>query len=214
MLTLLTAGSSRHRAPALSMAVSSSSDDAQLIRLTERWVEGVVVAHDLCPFAAAVRRHTRYSVCRSADPLPTFETELSELRAIDPAVAATTLVLLPGDEFASFEALMELQPDVQDLADELGGASVQVLPFHPHATYAEEDDLEDAFDFSTRSPVPMLHLLREADVHAAEDSWLARGGSPIQERNAAYLRGMGFAKAAAIRAAAIEGQSGGSRNSL
>ena len=214
MLTLLTAASRRHRALAPSMAASSSSDDAKLIRLTERWVEGFVVGHDLCPFAAAVRRHTRYAVCRAADPLPAFESELRDLRAIDPAVAATTLVLLPGDEFGGFEALMELQPDVQDLADELGGpggAGVQVLPFHPQATYAEEDELHDAFDFTTRSPVPMLHLLREADVHAAEDSWHARGGSPIQERNAAYMRGLGYDTAAAIRAAAIEA-SGGSQS--
>ena len=61
----------------------------------------------------------------------------------------------------------------------------------------------DAFDFSTRSPVPMLHLLRQADVDAGEEQWFAQGGLPIQERNAAYLRGMGYEQAAALRAAAL-----------
>ena len=95
--------------------MAASSDDARLIRLTARWVEGVVVAHDLCPFAAAVRRHTRYAVCRASDPLSVFGPELRDLRGVDPAVAATTLVLLPGEDFEGFEALMELQPEVRPL---------------------------------------------------------------------------------------------------
>ena len=72
----------------------------------------------------------------------------------------------------------------------------------------EEDEAQeaaqlDAFDFSTRSPVPMLHLLRQADVDAGEEQWFSQGGLPIQERNAAYLRGIGYEQAAALRAAAL-----------
>jgi len=205
--TLALAASLTARSPH-AVSMHGSQPDEALVAATQRWIEGVIVAHNLCPFAAAVRPHTRYVVCR-AHTMETFEAELRRLDAVDPAKAATTLVLLPGDEFAAFADLMVLQPDVQELADELG-ADVQALPFHPLATYSAagedeevEDDEGDAFDFSTRSPVPMLHLLRQADVDAGEEQWFAQGGLPIQERNAAYLRGMGYEQAAALRAAAL-----------
>ena len=215
--TLVLAASLTARSPH-TVSMHGSHPDAALVAATQRWVDGIIVGHNLCPFAAAVRPHTRYVVCR-AHTMETFDAELRRLAAVDPAKAATTLVLLPGQEFAEFAGLMVLQPDVQQLADEMG-ADVQILPFHPLATYGaagededEDEDVDedeeaqaaqlDAFDFSTRSPVPMLHLLRQADVDAGEEQWFSQGGLPIQERNAAYLRGIGYEQAAALRAAAL-----------
>ena len=220
---LVLAASLTARSPC-TVSMHGSQPDAALVAATQRWVDGIIVGHNLCPFAAAVRPHTRYVVCRT-HTMETFDDELRRLDAVDPAKAATTLVLLPGEEFAEFAGLMGLQPDVQQLADEMG-ADVQILPFHPLATYGaagddededdgdedededEEDEAQeaaqlDAFDFSTRSPVPMLHLLRQADVDAGEEQWFSQGGLPIQERNAAYLRGIGYEQAAALRAAAL-----------
>eukprot|EP00908_Phaeocystis_cordata_P013403 Transcript_24463.p1 GENE.Transcript_24463~~Transcript_24463.p1 ORF type:complete len:254 (+),score=99.83 Transcript_24463:46-762(+) len=216
----------RHPPVSLTQTLGSSSSDAELVAVTKRWVAGMVVGHNLCPFAGPVRDHTRYVVCRSRT-LETFEAELRRLHAVDPDEPATTLILLPGDEFfAEFAALMELQPAVQDLAEPMG---IQILPFHPLASYddeyeeEEEEEVEeeeeeeghglpsehaarDASDFSGRSPVPMLHLLREADVYASEDDWFSRGGVPIQQRNAAYLRGLGYQQVEALRAAVLAGE--------
>ena len=88
-------------------------------------------------------------------------------------------------------------------------ANIQVVPFHPEAEYASDDeDSEeesasqqeegarppshgpggDAAEYVTRSPVPLLHLLRTSDVERAEKSW---SGPDIPEANASRLRGMG-----------------------
>ena len=77
-------------------------------------------------------------------------------------------------------------------------AHVQVVPFHPAATYSEAPGL-DAADFATRSPVPLLHLLRQSDVEAAEAAHPDSGG--IATQNAARLRGEGAARLAALLAA-------------
>ena len=77
-------------------------------------------------------------------------------------------------------------------------------------TYATKNDFEnDDFDFFTenttdavdpadytgRSPHPVLHLLRQSDVDAADESWFERGpGDDIRAKNAALLRGMGESK--------------------
>eukprot|EP00320_Phaeocystis_rex_P005273 CAMPEP_0119072248 /NCGR_PEP_ID=MMETSP1178-20130426/58245_1 /TAXON_ID=33656 /ORGANISM="unid sp, Strain CCMP2000" /LENGTH=85 /DNA_ID=CAMNT_0007054241 /DNA_START=284 /DNA_END=538 /DNA_ORIENTATION=+ len=75
----------------------------------------------------------------------TFDDELKRLCAVDPKQAATTLVLLPGEEFADFASLMRLQPEVQQLADDML-ADVQILPFHPLATYGPASDEEEEED--------------------------------------------------------------------
>ena len=84
-------------------------------------------------------------------------------------------------------------------ADDTSQPIIQLLAFHPLAEFGELPD--DAADLSMRSPYPILHLLRDSDVSAAEEQWEqqhAPGVAPsIQERNAALLRGMGYEVAAA-----------------
>ena len=98
---------------------------------------------------------------------------------------------------------MELQGMAEAVADTEAEAPVQVLAFHPHAMYS--DNL-DAADWSTRSPWPLLHLLRDNDVDRAEARWVAQhkpGIAPsIQERNQAWLRGRGYNECATEAAAA------------
>jgi len=50
----------------------------------------------------------------------------------------------------------------------------------------------DPADYTGRSPHPVLHLLRQSDVDAADDLWeKTHPGDDIRRRNAAALRGMG-----------------------
>ena len=68
-----------------------------------------------------------------------------------------------------------------------------MLAFHPEAEFELEGDPADV---SMQSPFPMLHLLRDADVAAAEQTWAERHAPneppSIQERNAAFFRGLGL----------------------
>jgi hypothetical protein len=57
----------------------------------------------------------------------------------------------------------------------------------------------DPADYTGRSPHPVLHLLRQSDVDAADESWFDKGpGDDIRARNAALLRGMGEGKLRAM----------------
>lgn len=163
------------------------------------WVDRFVVQHQVCPFAAAARSALRVATCDGgeADAAAAFARELALLLAQPAEQPATTLLLLTGPDFSRFEDLMAAQ-EAAEQAAEREEARVLVLAFHPDATYGESP--ADAADVAMRSPTPMLHLLREADVEAAEAEWLERHGTPpnIQERNAAYLRGMGYERARAL----------------
>jgi len=177
----------------------SATSDAEIIEQTERWLDGFVIALNLCPFAKGARKETKVVVCRgdSSRAASVVMRELRALRAIDLNKRGTTLIVLP--HFREFEALMDFQVQAEALA-ETGDASagVQLLAFHPNAQFNAHftDVQEDPADVSMRSPWPMLHLLRDADVVAAEERWAAahapEEAPPIQEQNAAYLRGLGL----------------------
>jgi len=174
--------------------------EEEAIKLTLKWLDNFIIRHQLCPFAAPVRRHTRTVVCMAMGDgaaATLLRQECTVLRAIDSATPATTLVVLP--RIGDFEDLMDLQVRAEAMANEDEAASaVQFLAFHPQAEFGEHD----AADFSMRSPLPMLHLLRDDDVVAAEEEWEqqhAPGPTPgIQERNAALLRGMGYTAVAEL----------------
>jgi hypothetical protein len=97
---------------------------------------------------------------------------------------------------------MEVHERSEALAKEVS-SNIQVVPFHPEALFDDDDDEGrddeatrrdsppvDAAQYVTRSPVPLLHLLRTSDVDKAERAWT---GPSIQESNADRLRGMGVA---------------------
>ena len=50
----------------------------------------------------------------------------------------------------------------------------------------------DPADYTGRSPHPVIHLLRQCDIDAADEAWYEQGpGDDIRAKNAALLRGMG-----------------------
>jgi hypothetical protein len=64
-------------------------------------------------------------------------------------------------------------------------------------TLGEEFDtvcVQDPSEFVSRSPFPVLHLLRQADVDSAESGWVSLGRLPgdIPEANSSLLRGLGW----------------------
>ncbi len=72
---------------------------------------------------------------------------------------------------------------------ELGYDGVyQLATFHPDYCF-DGADLDDAANYSNRSPYPMVHVLREASVERA----IAFYGdtAAIPERNIAYLTALG-----------------------
>ena len=154
------------------------------------WLESVVVGLNLCPFAAPVLRAdgVRISVGEGETAEDGVQLALEEavrlLEDVDPSVS-TTLVALPrGAE--DFERFLDIVATVEDALEEAGaGGVLQVATFHPDYQF-EGTEPEDVTNYTNRAPVPILHLLREADVEEAVDSHPDPEGIP--ERNMARLR--------------------------
>ena len=160
---------------------------------TRRWLERAVIGLNLCPFAKAphVKGQIHYAVCLGggrAELLAALRAELQALAAADPQARETTLLVVP-DQFADFLDFNDFLDDAEALLDELDLQGVlQIAPFHPRFQFAgtEPDDITNA---TNRSPYPTLHLLREASVDRAVDSFPE--AEAIFETNMATLEKLG-----------------------
>lgn len=301
----------RTAASASARSASDAEDDTAVAERVERetraWLDTIVMGLNLCPFARAALPGTTVQVTHAVT-LEALRLEIRDallvLRDAPVAEAATTLIVLSPRSVnalgaATFEGFMEgarvvaeqearrltesLPDDVTEQLD-LVGDLVEIVPFHPRATFGEtdpsaedevgsggyictfldtgppvddtavssdppdeaalrkmiaehaamrggadtradwkranaaggkndvdEDDDHDASfsdnttnavdpaDYTGRSPHPVLHLLRQSDVDAADESWFDKGpGDDIRARNAALLRGMGEGKLRAM----------------
>jgi hypothetical protein len=77
----------------------------------------------------------------------------------------------------------------------------QVASFHPAYLFAGSS-MNDAANYTNRSPYPMLHILREESVSRAIESY--PDTHKISEKNTAFARGKGLAYMQSLRNACME----------
>lgn len=168
---------------------------------TRAWVEGFVVAHNVCPFARRelVGETIRFVEVSASQWEPALKVLIAECRQLDaaPTIETTLLVLRPGledfDDYLDFLAVAEAL-----LVEQGYEGTYQLASFHPDYCF-DGTEQDDPANFTNRSPWPMLHLLREAGLERA----LVHYPDPeaIPERNIERMRQLGSERLAAELAA-------------
>jgi uncharacterized protein len=168
------------------------SDDVVLAH-TRAWLTQIVIGLELCPFAKPVhvKGQIRYVVSAAESPEELLQDLLDELQGLanaDPALVDTTLLIHPRAlpdflEYNDFLSVAEFALEDLGLAGEL-----QIASFHPGYLY-EGNAADDLANCVTRSPYPMLHLLREASVDRAVAAF--PDASLIVDKNVHTLRSLG-----------------------
>lgn len=160
---------------------------------TARWIEDLVIAEGLCPFARGPWRSAQVRLVESkvSDEqglVNDLAQEVLRLLAHDSDAPATTVVVHPNvlADFDDYNAFLGI---ADEALSRLGAEGVlQVASFHPDYCFADVP-ADDPANFTNRSPYPMLHLLREDDVSRAVDS--APDVDNVPERNVRHLRALG-----------------------
>lgn len=156
-----------------------------VIARTRCWIEKAVIAFNLCPFARKPYEgdQVHYVVSNATDPeqlLADLQQELEHLRASDPQVVETTVLIHPWvlQDFLDYNDFL----DVVDALLAEGGyeEEFQVASLHPNYQFAETQP-DDAENYTNRSPYPVLHLLRVDGVARAIASYA--DPDRIPERN-------------------------------
>lgn len=170
-----------------------------IIAETQHWINAFVIGLNLCPFAKREVDRDRLRIrvtdaTSSVTLLPVLEEELESIR--DDDTIGTTLIVHPNalSDFGVYLDFLELANQVL-VERELEG-TIQIASFHPDYQFAgtEPDDLSN---FTNRSPHPMLHLIREADVERAALRHPDVEGIP--ERNMALMNDLGLEQINIIR---------------
>ncbi|MFM6987903.1 MAG: DUF1415 domain-containing protein [Arenimonas sp.] len=162
------------------------------IPATADWIESVVVAHNFCPFAKRELRRdsVRYALAEGGADAA-LAAVLAECRHLDADTGTETTLLILPDGFDDFEEYLDLAAMAEDLLAEHGYEGVyQVASFHPDYRFADSD-VDDAANYTNRSPYPMLHLLREDSLSRAIDAY--PDVDAIPDANIAKARALGAA---------------------
>ena len=181
------------------------------VQESQRWVERVVMGLNLCPWARPVKASIRY-VHTDADALGLYDAALKpelDLMAADSTVE-TTVVIAPNapSDYVSFERFLA---GVETLMMMQGlSAQFQIVGFHPEFKFAvaphtpwEGLAADDPAHFTNRSPHPMVHLLRQASVNTAAQSY--KGARSVSQTNELLLRDLGATELERLRTAGTAG---------
>lgn len=168
--------------------------EAAVRAATERWVRELVVGLSLCPFAAAPLQggRIRYTVCGAENFEAIYRALLAEVEAflgLPPSRAETGLFIVPQglQDFADYLELLGAAEEALGTAG-LDGI-LQLASFHPDYVFADAA-VDDPANYTNRSPYPMFHLIREAGLAAALESYPDPEAIPV--RNVRKLRALGL----------------------
>jgi hypothetical protein len=171
--------------------VAKHSAQQQAIAQTADWVQQVIVKYNICPFARAEveRQSMRYSVCSEQEMEHVLTALLNEWQWLDAHPETETTLVILDKGFVEFAEYLDLLDFANELLVVEGYEGVyQIASFHPNYQFADSE-LDDAANFTNRSPFPVLHILREASLEKALIDY--SDPESIPERNIEFARRKG-----------------------
>ncbi|GAA0842296.1 DUF1415 domain-containing protein [Marinobacter szutsaonensis] len=181
--------------------------ETDIINATRKWVEDVVVGYNLCPFAKRelVRNRVRFVVSEAETEDDLLHALHSELQRLDDEPEIETTLLIHPNVLEDFGPYNEFLDAADGLLAYLEMEGVyQIASFHPDYQF-EGTEPDSAENYTNRSPFPMLHLLREASLEAAIDSYPDVEGIP--QRNIELMEKLGAEKMRNILRSCLSGSS-------
>lgn len=148
-------------------------NESGIINATRTWVDTVVVGLNLCPFAKRelARGTVRFMVCEATTEDELLQCLQQELKRLDDEPELETTILIHPYVLGDFVLYNDFLEEANGLLALLEMEGIyQIASFHPDYQFAGTGS-DDAENYSNRSPFPMLHLLREASLDVAIDSY-------------------------------------------
>ena len=177
----------------MTASARSEQDQAAIVAATVDWLEKAVIGLNLCPFAKSVhvKKQIRYVLSGATTPaalLAELMDELQTLSDASPEEIDTTLLIHP-DVLTDFLDYNEFLDVVDAAVEDMGlEGELQVASFHPDYQFADTEQ-DEISNYTNRSPYPTLHLIREASIARAVESF--PDAAEIFEKNIETLEGLG-----------------------
>ena len=172
---------------------SSTRPKTNYIGHTQNWLSTVVIDLGLCPFAKREFDAGRisYRVVETDDLQGQLQEIILECAAMEADREKETSLLIFPQGLSDFAAYLDMLALANALMAEQGYEGIyQLASFHPDYCFAESA-IEDASQYTNRSPYPMVHVLREASVETALKNYA--NPEKIPDRNIKLTRELGAA---------------------
>lgn len=144
------------------------------IEKTKLWIKTFVIELNICPFARVPFQEDkiRYRLEATDQVESLVETLIEELiflKKIDQTKVETSILIHPNvlNDFLDYNDFLAVT-EALIIEMNLEGV-IQIASFHPDYQFAGEEK-NAISNYVTRSPFPMLHLLRESSVEKAIES--------------------------------------------
>lgn len=135
----------------------------------EKWLTSVVIDLNLCPFAQREYRQNkiRFKVSEAEVEEAIIEGLVAELLLLTKQDGIETSLLILPKALLEFSCFNDFLGFADDLLCEMQLDGVyQIASFHPDYQFAGTQ-VDDAENYTNRSPYPILHILREASLEQA-----------------------------------------------
>ncbi|WP_286232546.1 DUF1415 domain-containing protein [Thalassotalea sediminis] len=145
----------------------------QAVNMTRQWLEQVVIGLNFCPFAKKefINNTIQFHVCQSSKFTATLEEFIQQVEKLAEKSDIETTLFILSTGFDDFDAYLSLVDYANDLLVECGYEGVfQIATFHPDYLFDGEDE-SSASHYTNRSPLPILHILREESLAKAIASY-------------------------------------------
>jgi uncharacterized protein len=147
----------------------------QVLARSIAWLENAVIGLNLCPFAKAVHRkkQIRWQISEAvsfAEIDLALEDLLRTVADADASIIDTAILVLPNAlaEFFDFNIyLAQANTRLRQMGLE---GHLQIASFHPRYCF-DGQHASDITNATNQGPYPMLHILREASLTAAVESY-------------------------------------------
>lgn len=141
-------------------------ENDKIIAAVRQWVETLIVGMNLCPFAKRelVKNRIRFTVTKATTDDELMAALQAELELLDNDPSAETTLLIHPKVLQDFDDYNQFLNFADRFLAELRlGGVYQIASFHPDYQFGGTD-LDDAENYTNRSPYPLLHLLREESL--------------------------------------------------
>ncbi len=172
----------------------NNHDLIQVEARTLEWVNRVVVGLNLCPFASPVIKSGQLLIHSEpdSDVAGVLTTLVAQCDRVQQSAESATLLLVLPNGFEHFDDYLDLVALAEALLEDIGLEGVlQLATFHPDYQFSETE-IDDAANYTNRSPFPMLHILQERSVERALQAYAEPEAIP--QRNIDTLRALGVVK--------------------
>jgi len=133
---------------------------------TQQWLEEIIIGLNFCPFAKKefVKNTIDYQICDAKKIVSALEVLDKQFEKLTQNPNIETTLLIFNEGFKSFESYLDLLDYANDLLIDLGyEGTFQLASFHPDY-YFDGEPFDAASNYTNRSPLPTIHLIREASM--------------------------------------------------